>query len=391
MAKIVFITSRFPYPLTKGDRLRVYFQLKHLALKHEIHLVAIHDAEIPQQDLVAVSKFCKSVQVYILPVYKRLFQVLLSPFLRLPLQVAYFYNNTIRKKIEATIASIQPDHVHCHLIRTTEYIKNINGVHKSLDFMDAFGKGMEKRAQLESNPLKRLIFRYEQYQLYRYENQVFSYVDRTYIISKQDKSWMPGNKTNEIIILPNGVDFGAFHPKSMEKKYDIVFMGNLDYPPNIVAVNFLLKEIIPLVRKTRPDIKTLIAGTGASKKMKSLGSKNVDFIERFSHISESIAISKIMVAPMIVHIGLPNKVIQAMAMKVPCIVTTLSNNSIGAENNKSIIEANTAEEFAIAINDILTNETKANSIAEEAYTFVREYYSWEKQNKVFTELILKMT
>ena len=137
-------------------------------------------------------------------------------------------------------------------------------------------------------------------------------------------------------------------------------------------------------------MKVLIAGTGASKEMKKLASANVNFIENFSHISESIAVSKIMVAPMIVHIGLPNKVIQAMAMKVPCIVSTLSNNSIGAENHRSIIEANTPNEFAEAISDMLNNEAKANSIAEEAYAFVKEHFSWERQNKVFTEHMLKV-
>lgn len=352
--------------------------------------MAISDTQIPQHDLQAVSQFCKSVQVHVLPLRKRVFQVLLSPFKKLPLQVAFFYNNGVRKKIEEAIATIQPDHIHCHLIRTTEYVRNVSGIRKSLDFMDAFGKGMEKRAQLERNLFKRMLFTYEKRQLYRYEKLVFNYVDCSCIISKQDKSWLPGYRAKETITLPNGVDFEAFHPKALEKKYDVVFMGNLDYPPNIVAVNFLLKEIIPLVIKKRPGIKVLIAGTGASRKMKRLSSANVDFIENFSHISQSIAISKIMVAPMIVHIGMPNKVIQAMAMKVPCIVSTACNNSIGAENQRSIIEANTPDEFAEAISDLLNNETKANSIAEEAYTFVKERFSWRKQNEVFTESILKM-
>ena len=389
MNKILFITSRFPYPLTKGDRLRVYFQLKHLALNNEIHLIAINDTEVSPHDLQAVSQFCKSVEVYLLPLRKRVYQLLLSPFKKLPLQVAFFYNHGIRKKIEESIATIQPYHIHCHLIRTTEYVKNINGIPKSLDFMDAFGKGMEKRTQMEHNFFKRMLFTYEKYLLYRYEELVFDYVDCSCIISEQDKNWLPGTRTNEVVTLPNGVDFEAFYPKTLAKKYDIVFMGNLDYPPNIVAVTCLLKEIIPLVKKTRPNIKVLIAGTGASKGMMELASANVDFAQHFGHISESIAISKIMVAPMIVHIGMPNKILQAMAMKTPCIVSTLANNSIGAENNKSIVEANTPNEFAEAIFELLNDEVKAHSIAEEAYTFVKERFSWEKQNVVFTGLIEK--
>ena len=255
MTKILFITSRFPYPLTKGDRLRVYFQLKHLAANNEVHLIAINDKQVVPQDMEAVSQYCKSVQVFVLPLYKRVFQVLLSPLRKLPLQVAFFYSDAIRKKIEQAVAILQPDHIHCHLIRTTEFVKHISGVRKTLDFMDAFGKGMEKRAELERNFLKRAVFRYERQQLYRYEELAFNYVDRACIISKQDRDWMPCERAKEIIVLPNGVDFEAFYPKVMEKKYDVVFMGNLDYPPNIVAVNFLLKEIIPLAIKAKPELR----------------------------------------------------------------------------------------------------------------------------------------
>ncbi len=388
LAKIIFITSRFPYPLTKGDRLRVYFQIKHLAKTNEIHLIAISDSEIPDSDLKAVAQHCASVQVYVLPLYKRALQLLLSPFKKLPLQVAFFYNHGIRKKIEARIATIKPDNIHCHLIRTTEYVKNITGIRKSLDFMDAFGKGMEKRAQLENNILKRALFAYEKHQLYQYEKKVFDFIDCACIITTQDKNWIPDPKAQDIVVLPNGVDFEAFYPQKRAKTYDIVFMGNLDYPPNIVSVNYLLKEIIPIVQQAQPDIKVLVAGTGASTEMKQLGSANIHFIEHFVHISESIAISKIMVAPLIVHIGMPNKVVQAMAMKAPCIVSGSCNVSIGAENNKSIIVANTPTEYANAIIDLLTNEAKAIEIAEEAYTFVREHYSWERQNRIFTEYIL---
>ena len=388
MAKIVFITSRFPFPLEKGDKLRVYFQLKHLAINNEIHLIAIDGKPINKEQFEAVSPFCKSMQVFVLPLYKRIIQLVLSLFCEVPLQVAYFYNGKIRRKIEKSIIQLNPDAIHCHLIRTTEYIKNVKGIPKSLDFMDAFGIGMEKRQNTERNFFKRLLFSYEKNRLYSYENQVFGFIDKFCIISSQDRDSIKSSKANEIKIIPNGVDFESFYPRNEKKIYDILFMGNMGYPPNIAAVQFLANEIMPLVVKILPEIKLLIAGVGAPKSIKMLQSNNIDVIEHFGHISDSIAISKIMLAPMQISIGLQNKIIQAMAMKVPCIVSPASNNAIKAANNVSIVEANTPAEYSTAIIELLKNGEMAATIGEKGYNFVKENFSWPAQNILLEDIIL---
>jgi hypothetical protein len=142
LAKILFITSRFPYPLNKGDKLRVYFQLKHLAEANEVHLIAINETKVSDKHLEAISPFCKSIHIFVLPLHKRIIQLMISPFKKIPLQVAFFYHDGIKKKIERLAEEIKPNHIHCHLIRTTEYVKEISKITKSLDFMDAFSKGM---------------------------------------------------------------------------------------------------------------------------------------------------------------------------------------------------------------------------------------------------------
>lgn len=389
MAKILFITSRIPYPLNKGDKLRVYYQLKYLSINNEIHLVAINEKSVTKSELAAISPYCKSIQVFVLPLYKRIIQLLISPFKRLPLQVAFFYNKGIKKRIDQLINEISPEHIHCHLIRTTEYVKENTKIKKSLDFMDAFGKGMEKREKIERNFIKKLLYKYEKKLLYNYEANVFGFIDTFCIISTQDKNSIPSLRSKEINVIPNGVDFEIFYPKEKEKKYDLLFMGNLGYPPNIDAIEFLSNEIMPLVKKNKPTVKLLIAGINAPKHIKKLQSENINIIEHFDDISDSIALSKIMLAPMKISIGLQNKILQAMAMKTPCVVSSLSNNAIKAPNNKSIIEANTPSEFLKEIVELLNNEQKMFEIGQEGYLFVKEHYSWEKQNELFSKLILK--
>jgi glycosyltransferase involved in cell wall biosynthesis len=388
LAKIIFITSRFPYPLNKGDKLRVFFQLKYLSEKFEIHLIALEKNAISKDHYDAVLPYCKSIHIFIIPVHKRIFQLILSPIKKIPLQVAYFYNRKINKTIISLINEVKPDYIHCHLIRTTEYVKGIENISKSLDFMDSFGKGMEKRQLIESNVFKRLLFCYEKNQLFRYENHVFDFIDKFAIISEQDKNSIKSPRVNEIYIIPNGVDFDSFYPRFEDKKYDILFMGNLGYPPNIEAVMYLSNKIMPILKTHKPKIKLLIAGINAPNRIKKLQSENIDVIENFKNISDSIAISRIMLAPMQISIGLQNKILQAMAMQTPCIVSTVSNNAIKAPINKAIIEANTPQEYSKNIIELLNNEERANEIGLEGFRFVKEKYSWEIQNLQFIKVLL---
>lgn len=385
--KLVFLSSRFPYPLNKGDKLRVFYQLKSLSKEFEIYLICVDEKKISEDHIDAIAPFCQSVNCLVLPKYKRVFSLFSSLWKRTPLQVAYFYNKKIDKDIQKSIANIKPDYIHCHLIRTTEYVKEITNIPKSLDFMDAYASGMQKRLNIETNLFKKILFRYEQKKLEVYEAKAFEYTDRYCIISNQDKDAVPNPDSKPIEIVPNGVDFDEFFPRNENKTYDLVFMGNMTYPPNQVAVEFLQEEIMPLVLEKRPSTTLLIAGIGANS-IKKDDSKNVTIIEHFEHISDSIALSRIMVAPMRISIGLQNKIIQALAMQVPCIVSPSSNKPIGATTGQSIIEAGSANEFSTEILALLDDESKLENIALNGYSFVKNHFSWEKQNNTLTRLIL---
>ena len=387
MAKIVFLTSRFPYPLDKGDKLRVFHQLRSLAERDEVHLISLSRWQPEPEHLQAVKQICTSVHNFVLPLPQRLLAVALSPFRQIPLQVAYFYNRRIARSIRQLIADIQPDHIHSHLIRTTEYVKDMGSIPRTLDYMDAFGLGIDKRQQIERNPLKNLLFRYEKAMLYKYETRAFTYADRHCIISRQDQKAIRTTANDSIEIVANGVDLDRFYPRPAEKRYDLVFMGNMAYPPNVVAVSFLVEKILPLVHAQRPETNVLIAGINPTKKVRSLASGRVDVIPHFDDISDSIAMSRIMVTPMQISIGLQNKIIQAMAMKVPCLASTSCNLALGAEPGRQILLADAPEEYCQAILALLSDPDQYREIAEAGYQFVIHQYSWPIQNEKLRALI----
>jgi sugar transferase (PEP-CTERM/EpsH1 system associated) len=374
--KLLFITSRVPWPLEKGDKLRAYYQLRELSQRFEITLASIHDSPIHPEAEAQLKKYCSEVHFYSMNRGEMLQNMMRGVFTKLPMQVAYFYSKKVQQDIDQLIERIQPDRIYCQLIRTAEYVRKHTNYVRIIDFMDVFSKGMDRRLE-KVNILKKPAFYLEMNRVARYEAAIFKEFDRHTIISEQDRDLMPVRRPSEIAVFPNGVDIKFFHPLHRHKEFDLLFNGNMNYPPNVEGAEFLVKKVLPLVLAKYPGIKVLISGSNPSSKVRSLASGNVVITGWVDDIRESFARSRILVAPMRSSIGLQNKLLEGMAMHIPCVTTALSNNALRARPGKEIMVADSPEEFAAAIIKLISHPELAVSIADDAWDFVRDYYSWE--------------
>jgi glycosyltransferase involved in cell wall biosynthesis len=182
------------------------------------------------------------------------------------------------------------------------------------------------------------------------------------------------------------VDHDYFSPVKGEKKYDVVFTGNMGYPPNIDAARFIAEEIFPLVLKQFPAAKLLLAGATPHARVQALKSKNITVSGWMPDIRDSYASSRIFIAPMRIGTGLQNKLLEAMAMEMPCITSILANQALGAEENKEILVGTSAREYADHIIRLLKDADFAHSLAQNGHTFVKKVFSWENSvNALFNK------
>jgi sugar transferase (PEP-CTERM/EpsH1 system associated) len=386
--KLFIILSRVPYPLEKGDKLRAFNQIKQLSKKHQIVLFALNDGKVDERALEELKKYCVAISIFKfskLVIVLNLFRTLFS---RTPFQVGYFYFRKARIKVDKLIKEHNPDHIYCQLIRTAEYVKPYGNIPKTLDYMDVFSKGMERRkctAPFYLKPFLAIEYR----RLLRYEKNVFSYFNNKTIISEQDKNLIPHPQKNEIVVIPNGVDTDYFKPNQQAKEFELLFNGNMNYPPNIESVEYLVNKIMPLVWKELPKTRLLISGASPNDRVWALASDRVVISGWVDNISTSFAKSKILVAPMQISIGLQNKLLEAMAMQLPCVTSTLANNALGAKPNEQILVADTPQEYSAHIATLLQNETRAKEIAMNGYQFVISKFNWESTTAMLEKLFVK--
>ncbi len=387
--KILYLTSRFPYPLEKGDKLRAYNQISELSKSHQVILYSITENQITEKSELEVKKVTYFHQYSYLPLLRKYLNLARGLFNSNPFQINYFYNKSRQKQIEKLITRFDPDVLFCQLIRMSEYIKN-NDTPKVLDYMDAFSKGVQRRMLVEPFYLKK-IYNIEYQRLLKYEARIHQDFDASIIISNADKEFIPLKNEELIEIIRNGVNFNYFKPQPNKvKEFDLVFTGNMSYPPNVSAVLYLHQEILPLLKLKLPNIKILIAGANPASKVEELNSPNFVVTGWVEEINDYYAKSKIFIAPMLIGTGLQNKLLEAMAMQLPCITSSLVNQSLGAKENVEILVANTAQEYADHVLLLITQKDFAEKVAQAGYAFVKQNFSWSKSVEQLNRIFMKI-
>ncbi|MFK8039179.1 MAG: glycosyltransferase [Crocinitomicaceae bacterium] len=381
--KLYVILSRIPFPLDKGDKLRAFHQLKTLSKNYSIHLCCLSDKPITELQVLELSSFTSTITVHVLNKWKQYWQLLTALLSVKPFQIHYFYQRKIAKAISKQIDTLNPDFIYCQLIRVAEYVKDIHHIPKTMDYMDAFSMGMIRQASINKG-VKRYLMKVEGERLKQYENRIFDYFNHHTIISEQDKQFINHTANYTIKVVPNGIDDSFLNcNNSVEKQYDIVFVGNLSYAPNIDSCLFIIDELLPELIVKQPNIKILLAGTSPSEKIveKSKDKDNIFISGWVEDIRTSYLSSKICIAPLFIGTGLQNKLLESMALGIPCITTSLANNALKAEPNSEILIANSLQDFTAQIDYLLTDDNAYKSIVNNGKLFVKSHFNWKASSE----------
>ena len=387
--KILILLSRVPFPIEKGDKLRAFNHLRLLSKNNDIVLCALNNKPLHPEALEQIKPYCSQVKIIQISWLETISGLIWAFFTGKPFQVGYFYSFRAKRKIARLVDETAPDHIFCQLVRTAEYVRKLR-TPKTLDYQDVLSTGYKRRAD-QSGFLSGLFFHIEHKRLLRYEKAVFDDFDGKAIISIPDRDLIPHPLRKEIEVIPNGVDFNYFQPVVHPRNYDIVFTGNMNYPPNVDAACFLVKEILPLVLRIHPGIRVLLAGAYPHSRVLGLKSEQVSVSGWVPDIRNSYACAKIFIAPMQIGTGLQNKLLEAMAMGLPCITSPLANNALGAKAGEEILIGNSPDEYASMILGLLNDDVYAGNIARKGRDFVFRNFDWQETTNRLEQLMEKNT
>jgi glycosyltransferase involved in cell wall biosynthesis len=235
----------------------------------------------------------------------------------------------------------------------------------------------------------RPLLRFEYKRLLKYEHEIFDLFDNKTIISVPDRDLIPHPERDQIAVVINGVDTDFFTPREVKPEYDIVFTGNMGYPPNVDAAVYLARDVLPRVLEKRPGTTLTLAGATPHSSVQALKSDHVKVTGWVEDIRDCYAKARLFIAPMRIGTGLQNKLLEAMAMRIPSITSPLANQALDATHGQEVLVGNSTDEYATLILQLLEDEKLARQIADNGHRFIHEKFDWAAATQVLEDLIVK--
>jgi sugar transferase (PEP-CTERM/EpsH1 system associated) len=397
MSDVLFLAHRIPYPPDKGDKIRSWHMLAHLAKRHTVHLGCFVDDMEDLKHLPLLEDLCGSVQALPLkPTHAKL-RALPALFRGRALSVDYYRDGRMAAWIDWTLRTHAMAGTLLFSSPMAQYIlphlKSAGRV--VMDFVDVDSDKWRQYAAAKPWPLSWLYGR-EYRRLLAFERQVAAAVDTSVFVSPKEAELfrtLAPESAARVTYLNNGVDAGYFSP---EARYDnpfmageaaIVFTGAMDYWANVDAVEWFAKEVFPAVLATAPQAQFVIVGGRPTPAVQALASlPRVTVTGRVPDVRPYLAHAAAVVCPLRIARGIQNKVLEGMAMAKPVVATPGAFEGIDATPGVHVLVADGAEAFAAQVLAVLQGKVP-NTFGAAARQVVLERYSWDLSLKQLGQLL----
>lgn len=377
--KILFLANRTPYPPFRGDKLKIYNLAKRLKGRHELHLLTFAQTGEDLTYKEELEKIFTKVHFVYLPKWKSALSCVQAIWKKTPLQVLYFQSASMRRRLQDVLLRDKFDVVHVQHLRMAPYLSDNNTLPRILDMPDAFSLYWQRRLKAVSNPVVKLFTTIEYRRLLRYEQVMMEY-DLSLVCSAEDKEYLETEqRITNLKLLPNGVDLDTFKAENHDYSHNhtLLFTGNMDYAPNVDAVQYFVQDIFPLVLKKFPETQFIIAGQRPVSKVLQLASDNVKITGFIPDLSVVYNEASVVVAPLRFGAGTQNKVLEAMAMGVPVVCSDIGFKGLGIVSGEGAIMQTNPSAFADSVIELLSDEEMRSAVGEKGTKVIQSGFGWD--------------
>lgn len=391
MKKLLFLTHRFPYPANKGDKIRALNILEHLAATHEVFLGCV-DGDADGEPATDWAK-ARGYKVYCgsSDFLTRMPRTAFSLIKGEPLSVGYFRHNGLLKWVRQVQAQERPELTYVFSSAMAQYACNgaAGASRLIMDFVDVDSIKWRQYAATRTPPAS-WIYALEAQRLLRHDRDVARRADASLFVSTAEMKLFEGlapELAPKLHAVPNGVDTVYFTPGSGARTANIVFVGVMDYWPNVEAVQWFATEVFPRVLARWPEARFQIVGSKPSPAVRQLGDMpGIEVTGAVPDVRPFLAAARVVVAPLRIARGIQNKVLEAMAMGRPIVTTPDALEGIPATDGVHAIVASSPEQFADAVVRC-GNDADADAMGARARSFVVSQFSWQSQLRALDAIV----
>ena len=399
--RVAVVDEEIPYPPVTGKRLRTFKLLVRLARRHRITFLCHRNAD-PAEAETAVMVFREhgiepvAVERTVPPkaglaFYGRLGANLLSSW---PYTVASHHSRVLRKAVQAHAASEAVDLWHCEWTPYAEAVRGLTGKTPCLVMAHNVESLIWQRYhETETNPLKRWYIAKQWRNFERFERRAFGQANRVVAVSAEDAALMEERfGARNVAVVDNGVDTAYFQPHSGQRDPNcILYLGSLDWRPNLDAVHQLLDHVLPEVRAQEPRARLCLVGRNppAALRARLVECARVEVHANVADVRPFLARSAVLAVPLRIGGGSRLKILEALAAGLPVVSTRVGAEGLCLEPGRHLRVVDSVPEMAGALLEVMAAPDEAQAMAERGRQRVVERYDWdlmaEKLEQVWLE------
>ena len=396
MESLLFLAHRLPYPPNKGDKVRSYHMLRHLARSYHVFIGSFIDDPVDWQHVAKLKTWCGEVHVErIVPWAQRIRSAAVA-LAGEPLSLPYFRSRKLHAWVEEVVQRERIERAFAFSSPMAQYVLDLPRVRSIVDFVDLDSAKWSDYARRKAWPVS-AFYRREARRLLAFEKLVAARVEASLFVTGEEarllSAAMP-EYTSRIIAIENGVDSDFFSPAHdfespfAPAEHAIVFTGTMDYWPNIDAVIWFAREVLPRIRELDPHARFHIVGMRPDRAVQALHGDAVNVTGRVADVRPYLRHARVVVAPLRIARGIQNKVLEAMAMARPVILTSGAAVALSAQHGVELEVADEAPAFAaraLALMDPAAGATMGRLARER----VVADYTWASRLSSLDELVAR--
>lgn len=385
--EILFLAHRMPFPPDRGDKIRSHHILKALSELAPVHVACFAESAADRAHEAALAAVAAS---YCLPDRSKPLVLAGMEALarREPVSLSAFRHPALQAYVERLLSERQIDAIYVFSGQMGQYVPRAWTGRLVVDLVDVDSAKFDAYAAEKSWPMRWIDAR-EARLLRAEEGRLAHVADRTLLVSEAEAALLRrrvnASDGAKIAVLGNGVDFTAFDPAKSAPHPELatapgphlVFTGQMDYPPNIAAARRVARTILPEIRRQHPAAQFHVVGRAPTAELRALdGRGGVRVWGEVPAVQPFLSAADLVVAPLAIARGVQNKVLEAMAMACPVLLTSEASAGIGAADGAEIAVEDDDARLAARALELLAAPERASALGAAARRFVVERMSW---------------
>lgn len=377
--KILFLCHRIPFPPNRGGKIRPFHMIQHLAKSHHVTVASVAHSDSELRDAAPLREHCQEVIGEVLPNVLRWPNAVLALPTALPSSARYFWSARLASRIEQTWAADRYDGVIVHCAFAAQYALPLRGGFRIMDYGDLDSAKWSAYAQHLTFPLS-TAYALESTKLSRFEKRVAeSSTHCTFTTRGECEAFQLLGVAKPSTVIPNGVNAGYFcrEQQAPPGSKVIVFLGRMDYYPNVDGICWFARELFPSIRARVPAAELRVVGSNPVRAVTELtkiaGVTVTGFVK---DVRPYLADAAIAIAPLRLARGTQNKILECMSMGIPVVTTSQAARGIQATGGEHLLVGNTSDEFIHFTVELLLNPERRSQLGEAGRIQVESAHRW---------------